>query len=256
MYICDMKIINSLNINLSRTCGVYKITNTVTGQFYIGSTSQNFRARFSNHFKFFKNGKGVNKLLQTDINNVGFDNFTIEPVLVCLDDVCRIEEGKIILQELPYYNYNTPLKEFTLTTNKNKKFTKEHVEKIRKKSCEYRHTDNKDIYEKQIKLNKEGANKFEITNLLTNEIVLLNSVLELKDYFKTYDLRKYYNREYNGYYIKLVKSQKKSITLVKDNQEFSFSSFEKCDEFLNKWRGYTSKQMLKNSSKIDEYKVK
>ena len=46
--------------------------------------------------------------------------------------------------------------------------------------------------------------------------------------------------------IEQIKKQSKTVNLLVDNKWLEFTSFEKCDKFLNKWRGFTSTQNLRN----------
>lgn len=57
--------------------GVYKITNIVTGKYYIGS-SKNVRARFYGHLSQLKNNKHHNKHLQSSFNTYGETVFVFE----------------------------------------------------------------------------------------------------------------------------------------------------------------------------------
>ena len=59
--------------------GVYKITNSITGKFYIGSSSHIFK-RWKSHLQRFKNpsDKEYNKKLYVDMRKYGSKNFIFE----------------------------------------------------------------------------------------------------------------------------------------------------------------------------------
>lgn len=53
--------------------GVYKILNTATGKFYIGSTITSFKERIKDHFNKLQHNKHLNKHLQNAYNKYGED---------------------------------------------------------------------------------------------------------------------------------------------------------------------------------------
>ena len=57
-----------------------------------------------------------------------------------------------------------------------------------------------------------------------------------------------------NYKIVKQKSQSKTIVLIVNGDEKEFSSFTKCDRFLNMWRGYTSTQIVNNKNVVLNYK--
>ena len=85
---------------------VYKITNTVTGDFYIGS-SKNVKQRWADHKKPSTWKKYPNKQLYQDMKKYGVDKFVFEVL-------AEVEEGKlkdaeqqfIELLKPIYNNYN------------------------------------------------------------------------------------------------------------------------------------------------------
>ena len=76
-----MKFLNKRKDILKKS-GIYKITNTVNGKFYIGS-STNLGNRFSVHKTTLKNNYHDNQYLQNSYNKYGGENFTIEVVEFC-----------------------------------------------------------------------------------------------------------------------------------------------------------------------------
>lgn len=246
----NISIKNESLFNIRRDIGVYLIRCIPLNRIYIGSTNQTFRARFSNHCKFLKNGTLGNKILQEDYNIYGPENFEFEILGVYPESLTVKYE--IHFKELlnPFYNKNKPCN--NSKTNEGRKFTEEHKNKIREKSKLFKH-ENLDFISKQ---NKDGANKFIVTNLDTNEKISIKSKLELSTFLNLKHPQKYYNKQYKNFKIELLKTQRKKVSLLVGLEWLEFSSFEKCDKFLNKWRGYTSTKSLKNVDKIDGYEVK
>jgi group I intron endonuclease len=79
--------IDNCNFEDLYTKGVYSITNLKTNKIYIGSTSQYFYRRWSQHINCLKTQKHKNKDLQTDFNNSSENNFkfTILKIFDVLD---------------------------------------------------------------------------------------------------------------------------------------------------------------------------
>lgn len=246
----NIKIKNENLFNIKRDIGVYLLKCIPENRIYIGSTNQSFRARFSNHYKFLKNGNLGNKKLQEDYNKYGESNFEFEIIGVYPENLTVNYEKQFIDSLNPYYNVNKACN--NSKTNKNKKFSESHKEKIREKAKLFKHKNIEDI----IKQNKTGANKFKIIEITTNDEFFINSKLELISFLELSCPERFYNKQYKNYYIEVLKTQRKKIQLLVNNDWIEFSSYEKCDKFLNKWRGYTSTQMLKNKEEIDNFKVK
>ena len=59
--------------------GIYKITNTVNGKFYVGS-SKNIKWRWYCHRHYLENNKHDNPKLQHSWNKHGKSNFTFEVI--------------------------------------------------------------------------------------------------------------------------------------------------------------------------------
>ena len=72
--------------------GIYKITNTITGKYYIGS-SKNIKDRIYRHFVALRNNKHKNKHLQASYNKYGWRVFESELVEECsLDKLVEREQ--------------------------------------------------------------------------------------------------------------------------------------------------------------------
>lgn len=74
---------------MNKICCVYKLTNTVTGKFYIGST-YNLKARMKYHR--YSYDRNPNKELGTDIAKYGWDSFTVEILEECTRENVRERE--------------------------------------------------------------------------------------------------------------------------------------------------------------------
>lgn len=82
-----------------KVSGVYKITNKITGDFYIGSSVKVVN-RLSNHFNR-ECRKFPDKPFYRDIIKYGFENFKVELLEEC-------EKNELIERELYYYNKLKP----------------------------------------------------------------------------------------------------------------------------------------------------
>jgi group I intron endonuclease len=247
-----MKVLNENEFNIQRQFGIYAIHCLANDELYVGSTKQSFRARLSNHTKFLKSNSLSNKKLQSDYNLYGEDNFQFEILKVCKNVENIEQEEQTFIENLKPY-YNTAKRAVNRsTTNLNKKFTQEHRDKIREKSKLFKHKD----LDKIAAQNKNGATKIKLTHVETGEQIIFNSVLLACDFLKINSLQRYYNRQVGLYLVEVLQTQKKSVSLLVNDEWITFSSFEKCDKFLNKWRGYTSTQSLRNVEMLANYSVK
>ena len=74
---------------MEKICCVYKLTNTVTGKFYIGSTF-NFKARMKYHH--YSHDRNPNKELGNDIRKYGWDAFSADILEICTRENVRERE--------------------------------------------------------------------------------------------------------------------------------------------------------------------
>ena len=87
----------------NKNCGIYKITNTVTGKFYIGS-AVNIKIRWAVHRSQLGANKHHNRHLQNSWNKHGEYSFTFE-VLECCEKERLIEREQFYIDnEKPAYN--------------------------------------------------------------------------------------------------------------------------------------------------------
>lgn len=81
--------------------GIYKITNKITNQSYIGK-SVNIKRRFMEHKT--PKASGNNKL-HNDMQLLGIDNFEFEIIEECRAEELKEKELYYIKLEQPFYNY-------------------------------------------------------------------------------------------------------------------------------------------------------
>ena len=141
--------------------GIYKITNTVTNDFYIGS-SKDIKNRWRSHKKPSNWKKYPNSPLYQDMEKYGVDKFAFEIL-------AEIEEGQLkemeqhFIEELkPTYN-NRNAKGWDTERNKerskerNKKYRKTHRDELNEYQKKYRKSDNFKKYQKEY--NKKYTNQ-------------------------------------------------------------------------------------------------
>ena len=86
--------------------GVYKITNTVTGDFYIGS-SNDVKRRYAEHKKPSSLKKQPNNQLYQDMQKYGLDKFDFQVIAeVEVDSLKEMEQQFIELLKPAYNNIN------------------------------------------------------------------------------------------------------------------------------------------------------
>ena len=88
---------------MEKICAVYKITNTVTGDFYIGS-SKNIKQRWAAHKKPSVWKKYSNKQLYLDMQKYGLDKFVFEVIEEAEPDKLKEMEQEFIEKLQPVYN--------------------------------------------------------------------------------------------------------------------------------------------------------
>ena len=85
--------------------GVYKITNTITGDFYIGS-SKNVKKRWSEHKRPSSWNKQPNNPMYQDMQKYGKDKFVFEVLEEVEIEKLKEKEQKFIELLKPTYNSN------------------------------------------------------------------------------------------------------------------------------------------------------
>lgn len=88
---------------MNKQCGIYKITNVITGDYYIGC-SNHIKHRFSQHKKDLRHGRHCNSRLLRDWNMYGEENFLFEITLLCEACELRHNEQESLDNLHPAYN--------------------------------------------------------------------------------------------------------------------------------------------------------
>lgn len=122
--------------------GVYKITNTVTNDFYIGS-SKNVKLRWANHKCPSILKKYPNNPLYLDMKKYGVDKFDFqileeaEPVSLKEKEQCFIETLKPTYNDKNAKGLDIGRKKEYQKSDKNKKRQKEYDKKYKNQLCSY-----------------------------------------------------------------------------------------------------------------------
>lgn len=87
-----------ISSHLSKKFGIYSIFNIKNNRVYIGSTTRNFKKRYNEHVKLFRNYSHFNDFLKNDYN-VNPNNFIFQ-VLECIEN----KENVIVIEQM-YLNY-------------------------------------------------------------------------------------------------------------------------------------------------------
>ena len=91
---------------MNTICGIYRITNTITGDFYIGS-SKDVKERWRNHKKPSRWKQCPNNPLYLDIQKYGLEKFVFEILAEVEIDSLKETEQQFIETLKPTYNsYN------------------------------------------------------------------------------------------------------------------------------------------------------
>lgn len=98
-YICSMKYTTE-----HKLCGVYTITNIVTGKLYVGSTTKSFIKRWNDHKSLLRNNIHHNVHLQRSWNKYGEFNFKFEILVTCDAEFC-ISTEQFWINELGAYKF-------------------------------------------------------------------------------------------------------------------------------------------------------
>ena len=86
-----------------KICGIYKITNTITGDFYIGS-SKNVKNRWRDHKCPSRWNDNPNSPLYLDMRKYGIENFVFEVIEEAEESFLKEKEQQFIETLKPTYN--------------------------------------------------------------------------------------------------------------------------------------------------------
>lgn len=108
----------------NKICGIYKITLTINGKFYIGSSSD-IKTRFNRHKSTLRLNKHENKKLQRSWNKYGEENFVFEMIETCepVKEIILHREQFYIDLLNPYFNI-CKIAGITMLGRKHKESTK------------------------------------------------------------------------------------------------------------------------------------
>ena len=112
---------------MNKISAVYKITNTITGDFYIGS-SKDVKRRWAEHKYLSKWNKYPNKQLYQDMKEYGVDKFELEVIEEVELDRLKEAEQYFIEKLQPIYNNNRAYTGVAWNGNK-AEYEKEYNEK-------------------------------------------------------------------------------------------------------------------------------
>ena len=151
--------------------GVYEIVNTITGDFYIGS-SNDLKRRKQQHFceSYWK--CEPNKPLYNDMKQYGKNNFLFKPIWLCNPEELKKYEQIAIEKYNPKYNVCAAYIEMSKEEYRkkyNKQYYKENADNIKQYKKQY-YKENAD----KIKQQKKQYNKQQC--LYKNEILSLNTL--------------------------------------------------------------------------------
>lgn len=90
---------------MEKICAVYKITNTITNDFYIGS-SKNVKQRWADHKRPSMSKKHPNNQLYKDMQKFGLNNFVFEILAEVEPEELKEVEQQFIEKLKPVYNSN------------------------------------------------------------------------------------------------------------------------------------------------------
>lgn len=135
--------------------GIYKITNTVTKDFYIGS-SKNVKLRWMNHKCPSTWKKYPNKQLYKDMKKYGVDKFELEILAEVESEKLKEKEQQFIEKLKPTYNN---IRAKGIDFERRKKYRKEYkkTDKCKETQRKYQKSDKCKEYQK--KYQKEYQNK-------------------------------------------------------------------------------------------------
>lgn len=247
--------ISDLNKEILLSKGIYKILNTKTKDFYIGSASRTFNERFKEHCRYYEQyllgqlKRKHNPILWSAFKKYGIQNFKIEIIEIINDNNIILKREEFYINTLnPKYNIcKTPSNGGS--PNKNIKLTNEWKENIRKKSKLYKHS--KETLEIVTNNNKNNAVKLKFIS--DNEELNFNSWVEAESYFgmSSSAIKISYQRtgKWKKYNIVKLTNQSKKIKA----NDIIFNSFNECDRYFNMWRGYTSTCIKFNNLLLDKY---
>ena len=121
---------------MQKICGIYKITNTITGDFYIGS-SNDVKRRWTDHKCPSRWNKCKNNPMYLDMKKYGVDKFEFQVIEVVELEKLKEKEQQFIEKLHPTYN-NYRAKGWDVERRKKQKKEYEKSDKRKEYQKEYR----------------------------------------------------------------------------------------------------------------------
>ena len=128
--------------------GIYRITNTITGDFYIGS-SKDVKQRWASHKCQSTWNKHPNNSMYLDMRKYGVDNFEFQVIEVVESDSLKETEQQFIELLKPTYNSNNAK---GLDIERLKKYKKEYrkSDKCKEQKKSYKRKESKKKHDNQL----------------------------------------------------------------------------------------------------------
>ena len=132
---------------MQKICGVYKITNTITGDFYIGS-SKDIKRRWESHKCPSTWKQRKNNTMYLDMQKYGVDKFEFQVIEEVEVEKLKEKEQQFIEMLKPTYNSN---RANGLDFERRKKYKKEYNKSDKRKEYqkEYEKSDKRKKYKKE-----------------------------------------------------------------------------------------------------------
>lgn len=155
--------------------GIYKITNLVTNDFYIGSAVKLSR-RIYRHRSELKNNTHSNLILQRAVNKYGMDNFIVECLEFCQKESLIVREQYFVDCLAPKYN----IRRECVYSNLGIKTSKETKDKLSKaNSGKVRSESTKNIL-REINLGKKASDDTKLKMSLSQKNRILTEEHKMK----------------------------------------------------------------------------
>lgn len=221
------------NSDIKCDSGIYYIINKENNHIYIGS-SINIKRRYQQHKTDCKR-RGIVKGEAKCILHRAYAKY--EPslfefvVIQYISDYLLYEELLIKLFK-PEYNTSVIFNGIG-KPNLGKKFSKEWSKKLKKID---KHS--KETYETISKLNKE--NSCLIKAVKNDEEITFKSWKEVFDVLEIKRKRIGTIKQYCGWKFEILKTQRKKVACIQNNNILTFNSANDCDKHFDLWRGCTS----------------
>lgn len=238
----------------SGECGIYYIQNKINNHLYIGS-SITLTKRYKEHKLKLSTNKHHCIALQNAINKYGIDNFTfvvLKTYKNISDKDLRLTEGMLIRLFKSEYNI-CKYPEVSGKPNYKRKLDNTWIFNLHKNN-NYKHSNNKEIYEKVIQKNKNTATEIILNK--DNTKYTFRTVKEACTFLglKSYSLSNLKKRcRKLSYLYTIVRNQKKKVKVIEPSNIIRiFNSAGECDKFYNLWRGCTSNAICHLQGKLFE----